>query len=56
MPEGDVETFHQDGKWNHRVEGQLIFGWWRRHGGRVVLGAGAACLVAAAFLTVVTAP
>jgi hypothetical protein len=21
MPKGDVETFHQDGKWHNRVEG-----------------------------------
>jgi hypothetical protein len=23
MPEGDVETFYQDGKWHNRVEGGL---------------------------------
>jgi len=27
MPHGDIETFHQDGKWHNRVEGTTeIFG------------------------------
>ena len=24
MPEGDVETFHQDGKWHNRIEGHEV--------------------------------
>ena len=24
MPEGDVETFHKDGKWHNRIEGHEV--------------------------------
>ena len=24
MPEGDIETFHKDGKWRNRVEGHEV--------------------------------
>jgi uncharacterized protein DUF2188 len=26
MPEGDVETFHKDGKWHNRIEGHGTMG------------------------------